>query len=144
MGDGRAYERYAADGHRKADGFTVIELMVALVILALGVVLLTGALSDSVSRATHAEKEAVAVRMAETWLARLGTDRPVTPGVTSGQADGILWTQEIAPYGNDTELAAWPVKPASVTLTLEWPESGHRHLATWQTLRVMSPAAATP
>lgn len=144
MCDCSAYGRHEADADRRQDGFTVIELMVALVILALGVAALTGALSDSVFRATHAEKEAAAVRMAETWLARLGTDRPVVPGVTSGQTDGILWMQEIAPYGTDAELAVWRVRPASVTLTLEWPESGHRHLATWHTLRVMAAPAAAP
>jgi len=127
-----------------AEGFTVIELMVALVILGLGIAAVTGAVSDSLFRATRAEKEAQVARVADTVLARLGADIPISPGQKTGQAEGLDWALQIAPYGTAEEQDAWPVRPAEVTLTLRWLEAGHTETATWRTLQVMTRPAAVP
>ena len=129
---------------RAAEGFTVIEMMVALVILGIGIAALTGAISDSLFRATRVAKEAQAVQVADGLLARLGADIPVSPGLRTGQAVGVDWALQIAPMGSEEDLAAWPVRPAEVTLTLRWPEAGHTETATWRTIRVMAQPATAP
>jgi type II secretory pathway component PulJ len=117
------------------DGFTVLEVLIACVILALGIAALSGAVSDSLLRTARAKAYAQSVQVADGLLARLGADIPVRPGNLSGRGNGVDWEIAIRPYGTDDDRAAWPVQTAEVAVTLRWTAGRRGEIGTWRTLR---------
>jgi len=125
-------------------GFTVLEMLIALVILGLGLSALSGATSDSLMRTTRANMDAKAPLVAEGLLAQLGATIPIREGLGSGRSDGIDWTVTMTPYGSDEDRSAWPVKPEAIALTLNWQEAGARKSATWRTILSLPTSSASP
>jgi prepilin-type N-terminal cleavage/methylation domain-containing protein len=120
-----------------ANGFTVLELMIALVILGLGLAALSHALTDSVTRTQRAAIDERVAQTAENVLNRLGVDIPLTAGVRTGRAGDIDWRLNIEPYGSDADRQAWIVAPVDVTLDLRWLRGRTQNIATWHTLRAV-------
>ena len=79
------------DQDDRTAGFTLIEVLIALVILALASGFAFSTVSDSFDRLSQADMEQQAVTVAETALARLGHDLPVRPGKTSGTDGRLTW-----------------------------------------------------
>lgn len=73
------------------EGFTFLEVLVALVALGLALGMLTGTISDSVARAGRVASDEHAVVLADSLLAGLGRDMPLRPGVTGGRKDSLVW-----------------------------------------------------
>lgn len=73
-------------------GFTLIEALVALVILAMSLTAVFGSLGVGVLTAASAERDRRVVELASNLLAELGTTRPLEVGVAEGTAvDGLRW-----------------------------------------------------
>jgi general secretion pathway protein I len=89
-------------------GFSLLEVLVSFVILALTVTVLLRAYGTSVRNAGLAEQHLKAATLAESLLARLGRDVALRPGEASGQVGAYRWHWLIQPY----ELP--PVAPLSV------------------------------
>ncbi len=128
---------------KEAHGFTVLELIIALVILGFGLSALSGATADSLMRTTRADMDAKASRAAEGLLARLGATIPIREGISAGRLDDMDWTMAIGPYGSDEDRSAWPLKPEAIALTLSWRQAGVYKSATWRTVRAMPVPSAT-
>lgn len=124
------------------DGFTILEVLIACAIVALGIASLSGAISDSLLRSARAKDYAQAVQAADGLLARLGADIPVRPGSLSGRGNRVDWEIAIQPYGTDDDRAAWPVQTADVTVTLRWTDGRRGKIGTWRTLRPMAISSA--
>ncbi len=86
--------------HRAQDGFTLIEVVVALAILALTFGFAYQGLSGGVGwmdRGRHRER---ALSLADSMLERVGIDIPLQDGALSGRTiDGYSWQIDVAPYG---------------------------------------------
>jgi prepilin-type N-terminal cleavage/methylation domain-containing protein len=113
-------------------GFTIIEILIALVILALGTTLLTSMISDSLGRQTRTSSEARATDIAETLLAEMTAKHPLVDGTRTGLVGGIAWSMTI---GRDRPTTAYPIAVKRVTLVLSWSSEGRSRSATWVTLR---------
>jgi len=73
---------------RRAHGFTLLEVMVAFVILAVALGLLLGMLSRGLKQISQAGNETEASLYAQSMLDTLGTLEPIEPGTRDGDFDG--------------------------------------------------------
>jgi len=77
---------------RPALGFTLIEILVALAILAIAFGFAFRALSDGFDRLDRDQKNADALLLAQSTLARIGHDIALQDGaVDGGTSDGFTW-----------------------------------------------------
>jgi len=101
-----------------APGFTLVEVLIALVILAIAAGLAFSTVSGSVAWLAQASMEQQAVSSAQTALSRLGHDIAVHPGRTTGVDGDLRWTVDVGAALTDPMpaegLAAYPV-----TVTIE-------------------------
>ena len=99
---------------RRAAGFTLVEVLVALVILAIASGFAFRTVSGSFDRLSQAESEQQAVTIAESILARLGHDLAVQPGRLTGTEGRMRWRLDVGAALADpppaSGLAAYPVQ----------------------------------
>src|SRR5690606_29116677 len=83
-------------------GYTLVEVLVAFVILALALTLLLGTLSGAARQVKWSEEAGRAALHAQSLLAGVGVAQSLAPGRRSGTfEDGhYRWTLEIAPYAD--------------------------------------------
>ncbi len=106
-------------------GFTLIEVLIALLIL----VLASGAISQAVSSGTvelaRAARERDAITLADSVLAQIGHAIALTPGHLAGMDGAMSWTANIADALVDPSpasgLAAYPV-----SVEVRWPDDRRR------------------
>ena len=111
------------------NGFTLIEVLVALAILSLSIGALLKVASTGVARIQESETEQQASALAQSLLARAGNDIPLTDGDAAGvEGDGLKWSIHVAPYGSVNDHAAWSSDAKDVTVTVSWGAAG-RHLS---------------
>jgi len=110
-------------------GFTILELLVALVILGLALGLVSGAVSDSLARTERMRAQTSAAVLAANILARLGNDMPARAGITQGTQPPLSWTLTITPAQGHNLL---PLEKIDLAIT---GPSGHT-IGHWQSLRV--------
>lgn len=78
-------------------GFSLLEVLVAFVILALSLGTIMRLFSTSLGNIAKTDRRAVAALVAESALASLGVDAPLTEGEMSGEAaDGYRWRARVA------------------------------------------------
>ncbi len=132
----------------RAEGFTLLEVIVALAIAALALIVLFRAGGEglfAVNSATQAEE---AVERAQSHLAAVGPDVALLEGESAGDdGGGYRWRLRITP------VASWPVQlvnPTSavttstlfdVQVTISWPGRGHDHAVVLDTRRIGATAA---
>jgi general secretion pathway protein I len=130
---------------RAADGFTLLEVLVAFVIaaLALGVLFEGAAVGLRSARSAGAYEQAVA--RARSHLAVIGHGQAVAPGVASGDdGSGFQWSTRVTQVaaGRKAPPPESPAAPAvsyalyDVAVSIGWVEDGRPRSVTLQTRRV--------
>ncbi len=118
-------------------GFTLVEVIVALAILALGLSVLLGSISGSLRRTANAARMAEAGALAQSLLAQVGTDLQIRPDDSFGEfPNGYRWHLRMQPYGGTREQEAWPVGAYQVLTEVEWEEGTGRRSYALTTLRL--------
>lgn len=88
--------RQHAGGQR---GFTLLEVLVAFTVLAIMMTVLLRIFSDGFRGMTAADAHTLATLHAQSALASVGGEIPLTPGDWTGvHDDGFRWRVEIEPY----------------------------------------------
>ncbi len=119
-------------------GFTVIEILVALMIAGIGLAALLGLTSTGLHLSGASTRIAREAALARSALERFGTDMPVAPGVLDGElAEGFRWRSEIR-FTDDTASPDLP-QPALVTVTV-WDGKESDPGVRLSTLRLVVPA----
>lgn len=97
-------------------GFTLMETLVALFILVAATTVLYRGAASGLRAAAIAEGQERALQLAKARLAAAGVETPLQPGVTEGVEDGMGWSVEIRPYGQNAsaQSACW------VAVTIGW------------------------
>lgn len=89
------------------DGFTLVEVLLAFVILAGAVILSFQIFADGLRRLSTVESRTKAVNIARSELARLSSSKAISEGVTAGTTESIAWKITVTPiYG----IAAFKVE----------------------------------
>lgn len=98
-------------------GFTLLEILVALMIAGMGLAALSGLLSSGLKLSTTSVRIDRETALARSALERFGQDLPVEPGVQTGElAEGFRWRSEIAVADPTAPVDA--VRAALVTVTV--------------------------
>ena len=120
-----------------SDGFTLVEVVVALAILAVSLGALLRIFSNDLSRASQIEAEVVANSLAQTLLARAGIDQPLVNGETSGQFNnGFRWRLRVAPYVDGQDATAAPEVARLLSALVSWQDGGIERSVSLATLRL--------
>jgi general secretion pathway protein I len=126
------------------DGFTLVEVIVALAILALGIGGLTAMISTSLQQTAVAARTSEAGSLAQSLLARVGRELPIREEEQQGEfANGYGWTLRTSIYGDAREREEWPVGAYKIFAQVEWQDGGMRRVYALETLR-LGPKAARP
>jgi general secretion pathway protein I len=121
-------------GEHGESGFTLVEVIAAFAILALSFSLLMGVVSDGLRRAGDAETEAQAGSLAQSLLARAGTEIALTPELTGRLDNGLSWRLRVEPFAEAGEPS--PVAAFQVTAEVFWRVGAQERSLALSTLRL--------
>jgi len=124
-------------------GFTLLEVLVALLILGLAVVSLIQLSAQGLRLVKVAGDQQQAVLLAER-LAR--ATEPLAPGVQSGQEGAMTWERRVAPVGVPDELSppsGPPPELLALTVTVRWDAGRSLELASLRLAPRAAPDAPT-
>ncbi|HRQ66734.1 MAG TPA: prepilin-type N-terminal cleavage/methylation domain-containing protein [Xanthomonadaceae bacterium] len=125
----------------RATGFSLIEMIAAMFILALGLGLLLQVLGGSLNQARRAQEHTEAALWAQSFLDTLGMGEPLEPGSESGEFDErYRWDLDVseAAWESDSGISpdSLPYVLYRVELNVRWGSDGRDRHATFETLRV--------
>ena|ERR1700730_16399905 len=125
--------------HRSDDrGFTLIEILVALIIAGIGLAALMGLMSSGLRLSGDSTRVARETSLARSALERFGSDLPVEPGIMAGEmSEGFRWRSEIRVA--DPMAPPELVQPAIVSVTV-WDGNESDPGVRLTTLRLLPPA----
>jgi len=107
-------------------GYTLIEVLVAFVILALALTVLLRIFSGGVRNVSVSSDYARAVLIAESRLASAGIEGVLSLGETSGiENERFEWTQTVQEYSPslDYKASVQTVPAYYVTVSVQWPHA---------------------
>jgi general secretion pathway protein I len=125
-----------------ARGFTLIEVVVAFIILALSLGVLLQVFSTGLRNVRVSEAYTMAALLAESKLAAVGIEEPLTAGATAGVFDDrFRWRLDVQPYEPDraegpAEGGEGPVRAYEVVVTVSWNEANEERSVSLTTLRL--------
>jgi general secretion pathway protein I len=112
---------------RAPAGFTLIEVLVALAILAIAFGFAFRALSGGFDRLDRDQKSADALLLAQSTLARVGHDIALQDSAVAGRTkDDFSWRIEMAPYGDTQGVPPGRLIGHRVEVTIAWSERHQR------------------
>ena len=120
-----------ADAHwcrgNRTRGFTLLEVLVAFTILAVGLVALLRAFSSGLRGLDAAETASIAVQHARSKMAEVGSVMPLEPGAEEGAFDDdFRWRVAIEPHelGDGAAAEALPLLPYEIEVTVTGSRGG--------------------
>ncbi len=125
----------------RQSGYTLIEVLVAFMILALALTVLMRIFSGGLRNVSVSSDYAVATLIAESRLAAAGIDIPLRPGETSGtEGERFEWTVSVQDYQPwpGYRSAAKGVDAYRVTVTVEWPHGDNTRRVGLSTVRLLT------
>lgn len=125
---------------RRNAGYTLIEVLVAFMILALALTVLLRIFSGGVRSVSVSSEYARAVLIAESRLAAAGIDGVLAPGETSGiDDDRYEWTRTVHEYtpSPDYKASVQNVPAYFVTVSVAWPHGEGTRSIDISTIRLL-------
>ncbi len=126
--------------HRESSGFSLVEVLVALAILAGVMAAALSVYAGSLSGTHKLMGYERAVEVAEAQLAMVGADSPVTIGSQQGVTDdGVKWTverQPLAPQGTKELSGIAPRILYKVRVEVSWVSQRHDYVLELRSLRL--------
>ena len=133
---------------RRQRGYTLIEVIVAFMVLALALAILLGILSNSTKQIRWADDAGRAALHAQSLLDQAGVGEALRPGHREGEfEDGrYRWAMDVGPW-RDPSLGEAPPQPEDpgapkllqLDLDVRWGDGGPRNRLQLQTLRLTLP-----
>jgi general secretion pathway protein I len=115
-------------GHQAQSGFTLVETVVALAILALALGVLYESFGWSLRRTSKIEKQELAWLAAQSILAEIRSRGALRVGVERGDAPpGLKWRSRIDVLDNVVD-PRHPLKPFEVTIEVSWGNRPAQHV----------------
>lgn len=110
-------------------GFTLVEVLVAFMILAFSLGALVSLFSGSLRAVRQGEDYSRALAVAQTRMALLDGGGVDGPGVETGETDdGYRWRVEMEPLDLPGDDGKGPARPLRLTVTVSWGALDQRRL----------------
>jgi general secretion pathway protein I len=127
---------------RRGRGFTLLEMLGAIAVLALGFALLLNALQSSVQLTRHSDDRTHALLWAQSFLDSHFAMQPVRPGVSQGHFDNrYRWRLVVRPWmeaGQRSPQSTGSMRLYRLDLTVAWGRDSRPYSVHLATLRVAS------
>lgn len=133
---------------RRQRGYTLIEVVVAFGLLAFGMTLLLGTLTNASRQVRASDQYGRAALHAQSLLAQIGVGQALAAGRRSGRLDEgrYRWEVVISPW-RDPKPAQQPAQPQAlvgpklmhVEVSVAWGEGGPRERLRLESLRLVAP-----
>jgi len=124
---------------RNQRGFSLIEVLVAFMILAISLTVIFRIFSGGLRNVALSEDYARAVLVAESKLSTIGISEPLQRGVTSGEWDERFRWQRVVdtyqPWVQDRELST-PMEAYRVSVSVDWEHAGRTRQVTLNSVRL--------
>jgi general secretion pathway protein I len=124
---------------RNCRGMTLIEVLVAFIVLSVTMAVIMQIFSGGMRNARLAESYSRAVFLAESKMAAVGLERPLALGEESGQVGSDMqWRVSVSPAEDDatTNAQLMPVRLYQVRVTAAWGEDGRQRQVELITFRL--------
>ncbi len=126
-----------ASRERRSAGFLLIEVVVALAIVALAFGYGFRSLSGALDRLGVDHQASAALSLAQSTLDRVGADIALDRGeVTGSTPAGLTWAVETAPYASVNTPAAGVLVGYVVRVTVAWKDRGRPRQVLLSTVRL--------
>lgn len=128
-------------------GFSLLEVMVALIVFAFAFAAIMSATSHALAQARRGHDDSLAALYAQSRLDALGAGEKLKEGRESGRFDDTYrWTQEVKKLeplaADDGKIELIPVDLFRVALTVTWGAPPNERKAEFVTLRAIQPDLA--
>jgi general secretion pathway protein I len=132
----------------RAAGFTLIEVILAFALLALGLTILLGILSGATKQVRWADDAGRAAMHAQTLIAQQGVGAPLEQGHKEGDFEQgrYRWTLDVEPWRDPSIVSDNPqpedpnaAKMYALDLQMQWGDGTPRNRLRIQTLRLVAP-----
>ncbi len=120
---------------------TLIEVLVAFVVLSLTMAVIMQIFSGGMRNARLSESYSRAVFLAESRLSAIGVEHPLAAGEEVGQVGAdLLWRVTVSPYddGGASDRLVMPVRLYQVRVRVNWSEEGRQRQVELASLRLGS------
>jgi general secretion pathway protein I len=111
-------------GSRREAGFTIIEVLVALALVAVVIVAIGSLMATNVRGVRSFEQHVALMQAARTVMTTgIAPRAELRPGSSSGQIEGYRWTVDVAPLGGEwaTDSSDVPWVPGLVRVRVKSP-----------------------
>ena len=125
---------------QRSRGYTLVEVLVAFMIMALALTVLLRIFSSGLRNVGIASDYAEAVLIGESRLATAGIDAGLAPGETSGvEGDGFHWTRRVTKYEPAVDYATHVngTRAYFVTVTVTWPNGDKQRSIDLSTVKLL-------
>jgi general secretion pathway protein I len=130
--------------HSPQSGFTLIEVLVAFTILSISLAVVLNVFAGGLRQTDEGKEETIASALAQSMLARVGTDIPIRVGTSEGRFDnGFTWRLSILPFADGTDQSAVPVVAEKVTVAVVWNSGANERSISLATIK-LSPKGQQP
>ena len=138
---------------RNEKGFTLLEIIASLTILAVGILTLVQMFSGSLKQGVQADQYLTGVYLAQSKLSQLEVDNfnAATSGLFTNQEgtfenhEGYYWQSEILPYESSLEDEENRIQVTKIVLRVFWNDQGQKKEVQLVTLKTLGEThAATP
>jgi Tfp pilus assembly protein PilV len=99
---------------RDETGFALVEAMIGAAIVAITLASMYAAIYESAARNRMAEQRRIAMMIAQSELAAVGSVIPSAPGSTEGTEGDFYWRVDVAPYGTQQSGFGTPPSPVGI------------------------------
>lgn len=119
-------------------GMTLIEVLVAFVVLSVTLAVILQIFSGGMRNARLADSYSRAVFLAESKLAAVGVERPLLAGDDAGQMVDMQWHVNVQPMddGGAADRLLLPSRLYQVSVRVAWNEGGHDRQILLESLRL--------
>lgn len=124
------------ESSRRQAGFTLIEMVVGLAILALSLAVIFNIMSNSIREAGRGERVSKAGLLAQSLLAQVGAELPIQEGETTGRTGNFRWGLRIRSFLTTNDRPQRPVGAYTISAEVHWDEDAQDRSVVLTTMRL--------
>jgi general secretion pathway protein I len=128
----------------RQQGFTLIEMLAAFVVFALGFAVMMDIASSGMRNARRAAEQTEAALWAQSLIDAAGVDAQIEPGASSGKFDRkYRWDMQVSDWEPPADAARFegdaPLEMYRIEVVVHWGPSGAERSSKFVTVRAVQP-----